>query len=100
MFCPETAHNLPYCACVIIGQHPFWHNIIAIVFNCLWFGVCRLAEKIRAARVNKERSLQLQEKAALVAQEAEYDRVYDKVGRDQLSATAQFQVPICRRSLP
>jgi hypothetical protein len=44
-------------------------------------GCCsnRLAEKIRAARVNKERSLQLQEKAALAAQEAEYDRVYDKV---------------------
>jgi hypothetical protein len=41
--------------------------------------VCRLAEKIRAARVNKERSLQLQEKAALAAQEAEHDRVYDKV---------------------
>ena len=39
----------------------------------------RLAEKIRAARVNKERSLQLQEKARLTAQEAEYDKVYDTV---------------------
>lgn len=46
-------------------------------------GACRLAEKIRAARVNKERSLQLQEKAALVAQEAEYDRVYDKVSSNR-----------------
>lgn len=40
----------------------------------------RLAEKIRAARVNKERSLQLQEKAQIAAQEAEYDKVYDTVG--------------------
>lgn len=39
----------------------------------------RLAEKIRAARVNKERAMQLQEKAQLAAQEAEYDHVYDKV---------------------
>jgi hypothetical protein len=39
----------------------------------------RLAEKIRAARVNKERSLQLQEKARLTAQEAEYDKTYDTV---------------------
>lgn len=39
----------------------------------------RLAEKIRAARVNKERSLQLQEKAQLAAQEAEYNKVYDTV---------------------
>lgn len=39
----------------------------------------RLAEKIRAARVNKERALQLKEKAQLAAQEEEYDKVYDKV---------------------
>lgn len=39
----------------------------------------RLAEKLRAARVNKERALQLQEKAQLAAQEAEYDKVYDTV---------------------
>lgn len=43
---------------------------------------CRLSEKIRAARVNKERALQLQEKAHLAAQEAEYDKVYDTVGEN------------------
>ena len=46
----------------------------------VWRGAaCRLAEKIRAARVNKERSLQLQEKAQLAAQAAEYDKLYDTV---------------------
>lgn len=30
--------------------------------------------------MNKERALQLQEKAHLAAQEAEYDKVYDTVG--------------------
>lgn len=34
---------------------------------------------IRTARVNKERALQLQEKAQIAAQEAEYDKVYDTV---------------------
>jgi hypothetical protein len=47
---------------------------------------CRLAEKIRAARVNKERSLQLQEKAQIAAQEAEYDKVYDTVGHAMTQA--------------
>ncbi|WIA31853.1 hypothetical protein OEZ86_002718 [Tetradesmus obliquus] len=58
-----------------------------------------LAEKIRAARVNKERSLQLQEKAALVAQEAEYDRVYDKVmmQQDSEGLAAQQAAEAARR---
>jgi hypothetical protein len=38
-----------------------------------------LAEKIRLARVNKERQLQLQEKAELARQEKEYDKLYDEV---------------------
>lgn len=39
----------------------------------------RLREKLRMARVNKERALQLQERAALVAKEAEYERAFDEV---------------------
>lgn len=31
------------------------------------------------ARVNKERALQLQERAAVVAKEAEYERAFDEV---------------------
>lgn len=52
---------------------------------------CRLAEKIRAARVNKERALQLQEKAQLAAQEAEYDKVYDTVRVCALSSPPKRQ---------
>jgi hypothetical protein len=52
----------------------------------------RLAEKIRAARVNKERSLQLQEKAQLAAQEKEYDKVYDTVS--DRTATMQEDRPV------
>lgn len=54
---------------------------------------CRLAEKIRAARVNKERALQLQEKTQLQAAEAEYDKVYDKV----LGVPQQFVKQLCRQ---
>jgi hypothetical protein len=39
----------------------------------------RLAEKIRQARVNKERALQVREKEELARQEAEYHRRYDQV---------------------
>lgn len=49
------------------------------MYPCSCDPACRLAEKIRAARVNKERALQLQEKAQIAAQEAEYDKVYDTV---------------------
>jgi hypothetical protein len=41
--------------------------------------VGRLAEKLRAARVNKERALQLQQKAKQAAEEAEHHMLYDKV---------------------
>lgn len=40
---------------------------------------CRLAEKIRMARVQKERELQLREKADIAAQQAQYDKAYDEV---------------------
>lgn len=59
---------------------------------------CRLAEKIRAARVNKERALQLQEKAQLAAQEAEYNKVYDTVrvqGGRQLQGAAMLVSHSC-----
>lgn len=42
-------------------------------FSC----TCSLAEKIRAARVNKERQLQLQGNAVIKAQQQEYDAAFN-----------------------
>jgi hypothetical protein len=67
---------------LLLHVRPVQHFAAAAVLR-----MCRLAEKIRAARVNKERSLQLQEKAALAAQDAEYDKVYDKVSSSQSAIT-------------
>lgn len=71
--------------------------------------MCRLAEKIRLARVAKERQLQLQEKAQLAAQEAQYERTFDQVGlraasrRDDfdrvLVGTRRVWVSICAASM-
>jgi hypothetical protein len=72
------------CCCLLFRVS---QTAAAAAGRCMY----RLAEKIRAARVNKERSLQLQEKAALAAQEAEYDKVYDKVSSEP--AIAQHQLP-------
>lgn len=60
---------------------------------------CRLAKKIRAARVNKERALQLQEKASLAAQEAEYDKAYDTMlmTQDRAGVAAQAAADVARR---
>eukprot|EP00877_Chromochloris_zofingiensis_P008487 jgi/Chrzof1/3892/Cz13g12110.t1 len=58
-----------------------------------------LAKKIRAARVNKERALQLQEKASLAAQEAEYDKAYDTMlmTQDRAGVAAQAAADVARR---
>ena len=44
---------------------------------CPFFPTHRLAEKIRVAKVAKERSLQLQEKAQIRVQQAEYNTAFD-----------------------
>ena len=38
---------------------------------------CRLAEKIRIAKVTRERALQIQEKAQIKAQDAEYNQTFN-----------------------
>lgn len=57
-----------------------------------------LAEKIRIARINKERGLQLQEKAQIKAQQREYDDTYNKyVHETDLAAVAREEEAQARR---
>jgi len=50
----------------------------------------RLAEKIRTARVNKERAMQLKDNAQIKAQQQEYDTAFNLyVQRSEAAAAAQ-----------
>eukprot|EP00775_Hariotina_reticulata_P009667 gene9667-9826_t len=58
-----------------------------------------LSEKLRVARVNKERALQLQEKAKLAAEETEHHMLYDKMmmAQDAAGLAAQEAAEAARR---
>lgn len=59
---------------------------------------CRLAEKIRLARVNKQRQDQLTEKAALQTQQREYDEAFNAhVTQSEAAAEARAVAEETRR---
>jgi hypothetical protein len=64
---------------------------LLIILLSTLHAICRLAEKIRLAKVNKERSLQLHEKAQAKAQAAEYDNAFHKY-IDEVDAAAEARI--------